>query len=62
VTKSPAFRAYTHLIKVIHVRGIQVQGKTKDNIGKYYHQHKLLQPGYEIGDEILLNRKNIQTV
>jgi hypothetical protein len=41
---------------------MQALENTKDNISKYYDQHCQPQPDYEVGDEVLLNMKNIQTV
>jgi hypothetical protein len=31
-------------------------------MSKYYNQHHQPQPEYEVGDEVLLNAKNIRTV
>jgi hypothetical protein len=49
-------------MKVTHDRAMQALERTKDNISKNYDEHHLPQPEYEVGDEVLLNAKNIQTV
>jgi hypothetical protein len=61
-TKNPALKVYSHWIKATHDRAMQALEKTKDNMSKYYEQHHLLQPDYEVGDELILNAKNIRTV
>jgi hypothetical protein len=30
-------------------------------MSKYYDQHRLLQPEFEVGDPVMLNAKNIRT-
>jgi hypothetical protein len=40
----------------------QALEKTKDNMSKYYDQHRQPQPPYEKGNEVLLNAKNIRMV
>jgi hypothetical protein len=61
-SKNPTSKAYTNWIKATHDRAMQALEKTKDNMSKYYNQHHQPQPEYELGDEVLLNTKNIQTV
>jgi hypothetical protein len=41
---------------------MQALEKTKDNMSKYYDQHCREAPEYQVGDEVLLNAKNILTV
>jgi hypothetical protein len=61
-TKNPASKAYAHWIKATYDRATQALEKTKDNMSKYYDQYHQPQPNYEVGDEVLLNAKNIRTV
>jgi hypothetical protein len=61
-SKNPASKAYAHWIKATHDRATQALEKTKDNMSQYYDQHHQPQPSYEVGDEVLLNAKNIRTV
>jgi hypothetical protein len=61
-SQNPTSKAYAHWIKATHDRVMQALKKTKDNMSKYYDQHHQLQPGYQEGDEVLLNAKNIRTV
>jgi hypothetical protein len=60
--KNPASKAYAFWIKATHDRAMQALEKTKDNMSKYYDQHHQPQPEYQVGDEVLLNARNIQTV
>jgi hypothetical protein len=61
-SKNPASKAYAHWIKATHDRATQALQKTKDNMSKYYDQHHREAPEYQVGDEVLLNAKNIRTV
>jgi hypothetical protein len=54
--------AYAHWIKATHDRATQALENTKDNMGKYYDQYHQPQPEHQVGDEVLLNAKNIWTV
>jgi hypothetical protein len=51
-----------HWIKATHDRATQSLEKTKDNMSKYYDQHHQVAPEYQVGDEVLLNAKNIRMV
>ena len=61
-SKNLASKAYVHWIKVTDDRAMQALEKSKDNISKYYNQHCQDAPEYQIGDEVLLNTKNIRMV
>jgi hypothetical protein len=39
---------------------MQALEKTKNNMSKYYDQHHLPQPEYEVWDEVLLNAKKFK--
>jgi hypothetical protein len=41
---------------------MQALEKIKENMSKYYNQHQQPKAKYEVGDEVLLNVKNIRTV
>jgi hypothetical protein len=58
-SKNLASKAYAHWIHTTHDRAMQALENTLDNMSKYYDQHHQPQPEYRVGDEVLLNAKNI---
>jgi hypothetical protein len=58
-SKNLVSKAYAHWIKATYDRAMQALEKTKENMSKYYDQLHQPQPDYEVGDEVLLNVKNI---
>ena len=48
-------------MKGIHQQAKKALQETRETMSKYYDQHRLPQPEYEVGDQVMLNAKNIRT-
>jgi hypothetical protein len=48
-------------MKGIHEQAIKELEITRTTMSKYYDQHRLLPPEYEVGTQVMLNVKNIPT-
>ena len=60
-TRNPASRLYAHWMKGTHEKAIKALEDTRATMGKYYDQHRQPQPEYQVGDQVMLNAKNIRT-
>jgi hypothetical protein len=59
--KNPASKIYGHWMKGIHERAIKELEITRTMMSRYYDQHRLPQPEYEVGTQVMLNTKIIRT-
>jgi transposase InsO family protein len=59
--KNPASKIYAHWMKDIHQKAKEALESTRASMNKYYDQHRLPQPEFEVGDQVMLNAKNIRT-
>jgi hypothetical protein len=59
--KNPASTAYAHWMKSIHEKARHTLQHTKDVMGKYYDQHRLQTPHYQVNDQVMLKANNIRT-
>jgi hypothetical protein len=59
--KNSASKIYSHWMKGIHKRAIKELEATRTTMSKYYDQHRLPHSEYEVGTQVMLNAKNIQT-
>ena len=48
-------------MKGIHQQAKKALQETRNTMSKYYDQHRLPQPEYKVGDQVMLNAKNIGT-
>jgi hypothetical protein len=48
-------------MKGIHERAIKELETTRTAMSKYYNQHRLPHPEYEMDTQVMLNAKNIRT-
>ena len=48
-------------MKAIHEKATKALEDTRAAMNRYYDQHRLLQPDYAVGDQVMLNAKNIRT-
>src|SRR5712692_6200519 len=48
-------------MKAIHEKATKALGDTRAAMNRYYDQHRLPQPEYAVGDQVMLNAKNIRT-
>ena len=59
--KNPASKLYAHWMRAIHQKAKEALEDTRARMGRYYDQHRLPHPEYQIGDQVMLNAKNIRT-
>ena len=57
---NPGAELYSHWMKVIHKRAVEVLNHTREAMKKYYDQKALQQPDFKEGDLVMLNGKNIR--
>jgi hypothetical protein len=59
--KSPAANIYPHWMKAIHQKAREALEGTRATMSRYYDQHRLPHPEFEVRDQVMLNAKNIST-
>ena len=59
--RSPGANLYTHWMQMIYQQARQSLEKTRKVMGRYYDRKAKQQPGFKIGDMVMLNAKNIRT-
>jgi hypothetical protein len=59
--KNPASKVNAHWMKAIHQKAREALESTRASMSKYYEQHRVPQPEFEVGDQVLLNAKTIRT-
>jgi len=59
--QNPGAELYSHWMKAIHRRAVEVLNYTREAMRRYYDQKTLQQPDYKEGDLVMLNGKNICT-
>src|SRR6266852_9916469 len=48
-------------MKAIHLKATEALETTRASMSRYYDQHRLPHPEYQVGDRVMLNAKNIRT-
>ena len=58
---NPGAQLYVHWMQTIHVQAHDALERTRESMSKYYDRKTKQQPDIKVGDQVMLNAKNIRT-
>ena len=61
VVQNPGAPLYTYWMQAIHVQAHDILERTRKSMSKYYDRKAKQQPDIKVGDQVMLNAKNICT-
>jgi len=59
--QNPGAGLYSHWMKAVHEKAHKALNQTREAMKKYYDCKALEQPDLKVGDQVMLNAKNIRT-
>ena len=59
--QNPGAQLYAHWMQTIHVQAHEALEQTRESMSKYYDRKAKQQPDIKVGDQVMLNAKNIRT-
>jgi len=59
--QNPGAGLYSHWMKAVHEKAHKALDQTREAMKRYYDRKALDQPDHKVGDQVMLNAKNIRT-
>ena len=59
--QNPGAQLCTHWMQTIHIQAHEALEQTRESMSKYYDRKAKQQPDIKVGDQVMLNGKNIRT-